>query len=65
MWCSIFPIQVHEQKPDFFEFSKFNQFQKINGAKYLPDCFHHPGDTNCFGNSTYPLDPDSDINESE
>ena len=50
---------------DFFDFTKFNRFQKINGAKYLPGCFHHPGDQNCFGNSTYPLDPDSDVNESD
>jgi hypothetical protein len=35
----------------------------VIGAKYPPDCFHHPGDSGCF--STYPIDPDNDANESD
>jgi hypothetical protein len=35
----------------------------VIGAKYPPDCFHHPGHSGCF--STYPIDPDNDANESD
>jgi hypothetical protein len=48
---------------DFFDFTTLHNFQQINGAKYPPDCFHHPKDTGCF--STYPSDPDNDVNESD
>lgn len=48
---------------DFFDFTTFHQFQQINGAKYPPDCFHHPHDTGCF--TTYPLDPDNDAIEAD
>lgn len=46
---------------DFFDFTKFNQFQTINGAKYSPTCFHNPTQSNCF--PYYPLDPDNDAND--
>jgi hypothetical protein len=47
---------------DFFDFSQFHSFTTpITGAKYPPDCFHHPGNPGCFTN--YPLDPDNDANE--
>lgn len=46
---------------DFFDFTAFHSFQTINGAKYPPDCFHHPHDSGCF--TTYPLDPDNDAIE--
>lgn len=48
---------------DFFDFTTLHQFQQINGAKYPPDCFHHPHDTGCF--TTYPIDPDNDANEAD
>jgi len=48
---------------DFFDFSHFHAFQTINGAKYLPGCFHNPMGAGCF--TTYPLDPDNDANETD
>jgi len=49
---------------DFFNFqSNPNPFQTINGAKYLPRCFHNPHGSGCF--QTYPMDPDNDANESD
>jgi hypothetical protein len=53
---------------DFFNFSgSANSFTPIQGAKYLPECFHHPmpGTGQCFDGSDYPVDPDNDAIESE
>jgi hypothetical protein len=56
------PAQTPYSLFDFFDFTTFHAFQPITGAKYPPDCFHHPLDQGCF--TTYPLDPDNDANES-
>lgn len=66
-YADAFVMDTNQQHPyslyDFFDFTTFHAFQPILGAKYPPDCFHHPGDSGCF--STYPLDPDNDANESD
>lgn len=50
---------------DFFNFNTdgYHAFQTIEGAKYLPSCFHMPKQTGCFPNS-YPQDLDDDEIES-
>jgi len=51
---------------DFFTFSStnFHGFQTIQGTKYGPTCFDNPNQTGCFPNS-YPMDPDSDADETD
>jgi hypothetical protein len=49
---------------DFFNFQQTAlPPPNVTSWKYRPDCFHHPGDANCFSN--YPADPDNDANESD
>ena len=57
------PAEVPAARSLYLQRYENSKYWAINGAKYPPDCFHHPHDTGCF--TTYPLDPDNDAIEAD